>query len=180
MPLPPLCPRSPSMVQQVLRRFIFAPYDHQLFFILRTSNCSLLLKARPPRQSFNNSSQFQLLLAPQTGGCALPVRGSTRCNRPCHDANPRQGYTPCNTTSYPCCSQGICTGVQGCTCCFTTSVKSSADSETVSNVWNLDLHARLTLLALVLACHRAEASLPPISPPQGTPPQPSVNAQARC
>jgi len=55
-----------------------------------------------------------------------------------------------------------------------TPVKSSTNSETVTKVRNLGLHARLTLLALVLACRRTEASLPPISSPQGTPPRSPV------
>jgi len=55
----------------------------------------------------------------------------------------------------------------------TTPVKSSTNSETVTKVRNLGLHARLALLALVLACRRTEASLPPISS-QGIPPRSPV------
>jgi cell division control protein 6 len=44
----------------------------------------------------------------------------------------------------------------------TTPVKSSTSSETVGKVRNLGLHARLALLALVVASRRTETSLPPI------------------
>jgi cell division control protein 6 len=49
--------------------------------------------------------------------------------------------------------------------------KGSTDSETVNKVRNLGLHARLALLALLLACRRAEASLPLLSHPQASPPR---------
>jgi len=55
----------------------------------------------------------------------------------------------------------------------TTPVKSSTSSETVSKVRNLGLHARLALLALVVACRRIEASLPPILS-RGNPPRSPV------
>jgi cell division control protein 6 len=48
----------------------------------------------------------------------------------------------------------------------TLPVKCSTNSETVTKVRNLGLHARLALLALLLACHRTEASLPLLSPIQ--------------
>lgn len=54
-----------------------------------------------------------------------------------------------------------------------TPAKSSTNSETVTKVRNLGLHARLALLALVLACRRTEASLPLISS-QGIPPRSPV------
>ena len=47
--------------------------------------------------------------------------------------------------------------------------KCSTNSETVTKVRNLGLHARLALLALILACHRTEASLPLLSPIQKCP-----------
>jgi cell division control protein 6 len=47
--------------------------------------------------------------------------------------------------------------------------KSSTNSETINKVHNLGLHARLALLALLLACRRAEASLPLLSHPQASP-----------
>ncbi len=50
-----------------------------------------------------------------------------------------------------------------------TPTKSSTTSETVAKVRNLGLHARLALLALILACHRTEASLPLLSPIQRCP-----------
>jgi cell division control protein 6 len=49
------------------------------------------------------------------------------------------------------------------------TVKSSTNSETVTKVRNLGLHARLALLALVLACRRTEASLPLLSSSQSSP-----------
>ena len=50
-----------------------------------------------------------------------------------------------------------------------TPAKCSTNSETVAKVRNLGLHARLSLLALILACHRSEASLPLLSPIQKCP-----------
>jgi cell division control protein 6 len=50
-----------------------------------------------------------------------------------------------------------------------TPAKCSTNSETVTKVRNLGLHARLALLALILACHRTEASLPLLSPLQKCP-----------
>jgi cell division control protein 6 len=50
-----------------------------------------------------------------------------------------------------------------------TATKCSTNSETVTKVRNLGLHARLALLALILACHRTEASLPILSPIQKPP-----------
>jgi cell division control protein 6 len=50
-----------------------------------------------------------------------------------------------------------------------TPAKCSTNSETVTKVRNLGLHARLALLALILACHRTEASLPLLSPIQKCP-----------
>jgi cell division control protein 6 len=50
-----------------------------------------------------------------------------------------------------------------------TPTKCSTNSETVTKVRNLGLHARLALLALILACHRTEASLPLLSPIQKCP-----------
>lgn len=44
-----------------------------------------------------------------------------------------------------------------------TPAKCSTNSETFTKVRNLGLHARLALLALILACHRTEASLPLLS-----------------
>jgi cell division control protein 6 len=55
-----------------------------------------------------------------------------------------------------------------------TPVKGSTNSETVTKVRNLGMHARLALLALVLACRRTEASLPLLSSPQGSPPRSPV------
>jgi cell division control protein 6 len=52
--------------------------------------------------------------------------------------------------------------------------KGSTDSEIVNKVRNLGLHARLALLALLLACRRAEASLPLLSHPQASPPRSPV------
>jgi cell division control protein 6 len=56
----------------------------------------------------------------------------------------------------------------------TPTVKSSTNSETVTKVRNLGLHARLALLALVLACRRTEASLPLLSSSQSSPPRSPV------
>ncbi len=50
-----------------------------------------------------------------------------------------------------------------------TPTKCPTNSETVTKVRNLGLHARLALLALILACHRTEASLPLLSPIQRCP-----------
>ena len=47
--------------------------------------------------------------------------------------------------------------------------KCSANSETVTKIRNLGLHARLALLALTLACHRTKTSLPLLSPIQKCP-----------
>ena len=52
--------------------------------------------------------------------------------------------------------------------------KCSTNSETVTKVRNLGLHARLALLALILACHRTEASLPLLSTSQRCPPRSPV------
>jgi cell division control protein 6 len=49
--------------------------------------------------------------------------------------------------------------------------KSSTNSETVAKVRNLGLHARLSLLALLLASRRAEASLPLLLAAQASPPR---------
>ncbi|KAH9045098.1 P-loop containing nucleoside triphosphate hydrolase protein [Lactarius hengduanensis] len=51
------------------------------------------------------------------------------------------------------------------------SAKGTTNSETVIKVRNLGLHARLTLLALLLASRRTEASLPLQSPTQGPHPR---------
>ncbi|KAI0000452.1 P-loop containing nucleoside triphosphate hydrolase protein [Russula vinacea] len=48
------------------------------------------------------------------------------------------------------------------------------NSETITKVRNLGLHARLALLALMLACHRTEASLPLLSPIQKSSPRSPV------
>ena len=56
----------------------------------------------------------------------------------------------------------------------TSTNKSSTNSETVTKVRNLGLHARLALLALVLACRRSEASLPLLSSSQPSPPRSPV------
>lgn len=53
----------------------------------------------------------------------------------------------------------------------TVSAKCSTNSEIVTKVRNLGLQARLALLALILACHRTEASLPLLSPIQRCPPR---------
>jgi cell division control protein 6 len=50
-----------------------------------------------------------------------------------------------------------------------TPAKCSTNSETITKVRNLGLHARLALLALILACHRSESSLPLLSPLQKCP-----------
>lgn len=50
-----------------------------------------------------------------------------------------------------------------------TPAKCSTNSETVTKVRNLGMHARLALLALILACHRTETSLPLLSPIQKCP-----------
>ncbi|KAI0256195.1 P-loop containing nucleoside triphosphate hydrolase protein [Lactifluus subvellereus] len=52
--------------------------------------------------------------------------------------------------------------------------KSSTNSETVAKVRNLGLHARLSLLALLLASRRAGASLPLLSATQASPPRSPV------
>jgi cell division control protein 6 len=49
--------------------------------------------------------------------------------------------------------------------------KGCTNSETVNKVRNLGLHARLALLALLVACRRAEASLSLLSHPQASPPR---------
>jgi len=56
----------------------------------------------------------------------------------------------------------------------TSPVKSSTNSETCNKVRNLGLHARLALLALVLACRRTESSLPLFTHIQGCPPRSPV------
>jgi cell division control protein 6 len=56
----------------------------------------------------------------------------------------------------------------------TVPAKSSTNSETITKVRNLGLHARLALLALMLACHRTEASLPLLSPIQKSSPRSPV------
>ncbi|KAI0302555.1 P-loop containing nucleoside triphosphate hydrolase protein [Russula brevipes] len=53
----------------------------------------------------------------------------------------------------------------------TAPTKAFTSSETVIKVRNLGLHARLALLALVLACRRTEALLPLLLPNQGRPPR---------
>ena len=55
-----------------------------------------------------------------------------------------------------------------------SSVKGATNSETVIKVRNLGLHARLALLALLLASRRTEASLPLQSPTQGSLPRSPV------
>jgi cell division control protein 6 len=57
-----------------------------------------------------------------------------------------------------------------------TPAKCSTNSETVTKVRNLGLHARLVLLALVLASHHTEASLPLLSPLQKCP----LRSPVRC
>ncbi|KAI9442429.1 P-loop containing nucleoside triphosphate hydrolase protein [Lactarius indigo] len=54
---------------------------------------------------------------------------------------------------------------------ISSSAKSVTNSETVIKVRNLGLHARLTLLALLLASRRTEASLPLQSPTQASLPR---------
>ncbi|KAH9994982.1 P-loop containing nucleoside triphosphate hydrolase protein [Russula compacta] len=163
----------------------FAPYDHQQLLSILQSRLTPLASPESPTseavvQQFLPLSTLTLLsrkIAAQTGDVRSlfevlrgaidlavtqpPARDQdTPSVTPPHILAALKAYAPASKVA-PVVSS-------------TLSIKSSTNSETVTKVRNLGLHSRLALLALVLACRRAEALLPLLSPVPGRPPRSPV------
>jgi cell division control protein 6 len=163
----------------------FTPYDHQQLLSILQSRLKSLTSLESPTseadvQRFLPVSTLTLLsrkIAAQTGDVRslfevlrnaidLAVMQPPACDEdtpsvtPSHILTALKAYAPASKVATVAPS--------------TSPVKSSTNSETCNKVRNLGLHARLALLALVLACRRAEASLPLFTPVQGCPPRSPV------
>jgi cell division control protein 6 len=163
----------------------FAPYDHQQLLSILQSRLKPLTSLESPTseaivQTFLPVSTLTLLsrkIAAQTGDVRSlfeVLRGAIdlAVTQPPSNDNDTPPVTPAHILAalkaYVPASK-VAPAVSS-----TPTVKSSANSETVTKVRNLGLHARLALLALVLACRRAEASLPLLSSSQPSPPRSPV------
>lgn len=163
----------------------FAPYDHQQLLSILQSRLTPLASPESPTseavvQHFLPLSTLTLLsrkIAAQTGDVRSlfevlrsaidlavtqpPARDQdTPSVTPPHILAALKAYAPASKVTPAVSSM--------------PPVKGSTNSETVTKVRNLGLHSRLALLALVLACRRAEASLPLLPSVQGRPPRSPV------
>lgn len=160
----------------------FAPYDHQQLLSILQSRLKTLTSLDSPTseaivQQFLPMSTLTLLsrkIAAQTGDVRslfevlrgaidLAVTQPPASDQDMPSVNPPhilaalKAYAPASKVAPAAPS--------------TASTKGFSSSETVTKVRNLGLHARLALLALVLACRRTEALLPLLLPNQGCPPR---------